>query len=111
MPFENGVEWKPVDPQLRGRHATFDSALAAAFADLTTLHSPFHDALADNWRRLFPDLPARPGRCEDNRIYLYVRNPPTLFLMRPKLPAIRRKLAELPGAPARLEVRLEVHGT
>lgn len=109
MAFENGVDWRPREPHARGRHATFGSALSAALADLTTERSEFFDSVVDSWRRLFPTSPARPGRLEDGKIVLYVKNPPTLFAMRMKLAAVRRRLSELPGAPAKLELRLEVH--
>ena len=109
MAFENGVDWRPREPFARGRHATFGSALSAAFADLTTERSEFFDSLVDTWRRLFPSSPARPGRLDDGKIVLYVRSPSALFAMRMKLGEIRRRLAGLPGAPARVDLRLEVH--
>lgn len=103
--------WKPIAPEARGRHATLSSALDAALKDLLTERNPFFDSLADRWPKLFHDLPIRPGRYEGGKIFLYVANAPTSFLMRPKLPQIRRRLAELPGAPARLDVRLEIHSS
>ena len=109
MPFENGVNWKPVDPDKRGRHKTIASAFDAAFKDLTVEKNAFFDSLVDNWRTLFPDLPARPGRYEDGKIFVYVKNAPTAFLVRPKLRAIAAKLATLPGAPKKIDLRLEQH--
>ena len=109
MAYENGVNWQPREPERRGRHATFGAAIDAAFADLLTQRDPFFDTLVDRWRALFPDLPARPGRYEDGKIFLYVKNAPTNFALRPKLPAIKRALAALPGAPKRLDLRLEIH--
>lgn len=111
MPYENGVNWRPKAPRERGRHSTFDSALAAAFTDLTTERDAFFDSLADRWPALFPALPVRPGRFEDGKIVLYVRNPPTLFAMRMKLGLIRTKLAQLPGAPKKIDLRLEIHSS
>ena len=102
---------RAVDPDRRGRHKTFRSALDAALADLVVERNDFFDKLSRSWKSLFPDQPARPGRYEDGKIFLYVRNAPTLFLMRPRLPAIRRRLAELPGAPSRIELRLEAHAS
>ena len=102
---------KATDPHLRGRHETFRSAVDAAFGDLSVERNAFFDTLVDQWRRLFPDQPARPGRYEDGKIFIYVRNAPTLFLMRPRLPLIRRRLASLPGAPKRRELRLEAHAS
>ena len=109
MAFENGVNWKPVDPDKRGRHKTIASAFDAAFKDLTVEKNAFFDSLADNWRTLFPGLPARPGRYEDGKIFVYVKNAPTAFLVRPKLRAIAAKLATLPGAPKKIDLRLEQH--
>ena len=109
MPFENGVNWKPVDPDKRGRHKTIASAFDAAFKDLTVEKNAFFDSLVDNWRTLFPNLPARPGRYEDGKIFVYVKNAPTAFLVRPKLRAIAAKLATLPGAPKKVDLRLEQH--
>ena len=111
MPFENGVNWQPVDPDKRGRHKTVASAFDAAFKDLLTEKNPFFDSLADNWKTLFPSLPARPGRYEDGKIFIYVRNAPTSFVVRPKLRMIAAQLARLPGAPKRIDLRLEIHAT
>ena len=93
----------------RGRHKTTASAFEAAFRDLTTERNAFFDSLADRWQELFPDLPARPGRYEDGKIFIYVRNAPTAFLVRPRLRAIAAKLAALPGAPKKIDLRLEQH--
>jgi len=111
MPIENGVNWKPVDPDKRGLHKTTASAFDAAFKDLMTEKNAFFDSLVDNWKALFPDLPARPGRYEDGKIFVYVRNAPTAFLVRPRLKAIAARLASLPGAPAKIDLRLEQHAT
>ena len=109
MPIENGERYEPLRPDLRGRHATFGSAVDAALANLARVRSPFFDALADNWRRLFPHEPAWPGRYEDGIVFLYVRTYPTVFVMRPRLKAIRSELMKLPMAPKTLKLRLEVH--
>lgn len=93
----------------RGRHKTVSSAFEAAFRDLTAEKNDFFDSLCDNWKTLFPDLPARPGRYEDGKIFVYVKNAPTAFLVRPRLRTIAAKLATLPGAPKRLDLRLEQH--
>lgn len=109
MPFENGVYWSPKEPEKRGRHQTFGSAVDAAFSDLITEKNDFFDSLADRWETIFPDLPAYPGRYEDGKIFIYVRNAPTSFVVRPKLRAIAKRLAALPGAPKRIDLRLEIH--
>ena len=94
---------------LRGRHRTSASAFDAALKDLLTEKNPFFNTVAARWASLFPDLPARPGRSENGLIFLYVRNAPSLFLMRPKLRKIAAALATLPGAPKRVDLRLEIH--
>ncbi|MGN0854360.1 MAG: hypothetical protein ACI4R9_02435 [Kiritimatiellia bacterium] len=109
MVFENGESWRPLAPDRRGRHKTFASAIDAAFQDLLTEKNPFFDTLVDRWPSLFPDLPARPGRYEAGKIFLYVRNAPTNFALRAKLPMIRRTLARQPGAPKKIDLRLEIH--
>ncbi|MBR2838504.1 MAG: hypothetical protein IKE55_06965 [Kiritimatiellae bacterium] len=109
MAFENGVDWKPIAPDQRGRHETLRSALDAAFKDLMTERNEFFDSLVDNWSRLFPSLPAVPGRYEDGKIFVYVRNAPTSFAVRPRLRAVAARLARLPGAPKRIDLRLEIH--
>lgn len=93
----------------RGRHATFDSALAAALKDLTTERDAFFDAVAAAWPQLCSDIAARPGRFEDGRIVLYARSPSALYATRMKLGAVRRRLSGLPRAPKRIDLRLEVH--
>lgn len=85
--------------------------MSSALGELLVERNGFFDTLVDEWKKLFPDLPVRPGRYEGGRIYLYVRNAPTLFLMRPKLASIKRRLAALPGAPARIDLGLEVHAS
>ena len=109
MAFENGVDWKPLAPDQRGRHANLSSALDAAFKDLVTERNAFFDSLVDNWSRLFPSLPAVPGRYEDGKIFVYVRNAATSYMVRPRLRTIAARLARLPGAPKRINLRLEIH--
>ena len=108
MAFENGVNWKPLEPDRRGRHVDFKSAVTAAFRDLLVQKNPFFDSLVDRWPTLFPGLAARPGRYEDGKIFLYVKSAPANFAIRPKLPAIRKRLSELPGAPAKIDLRPEI---
>ena len=106
---DNNLYGKAYGLRERGRHKTIASAFEAAFRDLTTEKNAFFDSLADRWQELFPDLPARPGRYEDGKIFIYVRNAPTAFLVRPRLRVIAAKLATLPGAPKKIDLRLEQH--
>lgn len=109
MAFENGVNWRPQEPQNRGRHSTFGSAVSASLKILTYVPDAFFDSIVDKWQELFPALPAKPGRKEGNKLFLYVKSAPVLFSTRPRLAAVKRALAALPGAPRRLEVYLEIH--
>ena len=93
----------------RGRHATVASAFDAALKDLLTEKNAFFDSLVDNWKALFPTLPARPGRYEDGKIFVYVKNAPASYVVRPQLRAIAARLALLPGAPKKIDLKLEIH--
>ena len=101
--------WQPLEPHMRGRHSSFGDAAKAAYNALVTVKNPFVDYLANAWKTFFPDMPARPGRYEDGILFLYVKNAPMLFALRPKLAAVKRRIAKLPGAPKRLDVKLEIH--
>lgn len=108
MVYENGVRWEPQAPEKRGRHKTFAGAIDAVARTFFAEQGGFAEQLAGDWERLFPGLPARPDRIEDGRLFLRVRSAPALFAMRPKLPAIRRKLAQLPDFPPKLRLALEI---
>lgn len=101
--------WRPIDPDKRGRHRTMSSAWDAAVASMLTERNAFFDSLADRWRVLFPDVAARPGRYEDGKIFLYVSSASANFTVRPRLKSIARRLESLPGAPKRVDLRLEIH--
>ena len=106
---DNNLYGKAYGLKERGRHKTVASAFDAAFKDLTTEKNPFFDSLCDNWKVLYPTLPAKPGRYEDGKIFIYVKNAPTSFLVRPRLRAIAARLAQLPGAPKKVDLKLEIH--
>jgi len=111
MAYEDGVNWRPLDPDKRGRHSTTASAFEAAFKDLITEKNEFFDSLSDKWKLLFPTLPAYPGRYEAGIIFIYVRTAPLSYAVRPKLREIAAKLSQLPGAPKKLNLRLEIHAS
>ena len=92
----------------RGRFPAFGGAVDAALKDLLVEKNEFFDLVADRWASLFPGLFAKPDRYEDGKIIIRVRSAPMLFAMRPKLRMIKAKLAELPGAPKRIDLRLEI---
>ena len=85
------------------------SLLDALVAGLTEKKEPFFDTVLENWKAICPDFPGRPGRFQDNRLFLYVRTSGQVFSLRTRLPKIRKLVAALPGAPKRLTVHLEVH--
>ena len=70
---DNNLYGKAYGLKERGRHKTMSSAFDAAFKDLTTEKNPFFDSLVDNWKTLFPTVPAKPGRYEDGKIFIYVK--------------------------------------
>ena len=101
----------PVDAdasELRNPVPRLDAAIDAMLESLRCERSPFFDAVCAGWDAMFPGLPARPGRYEDRCLYLFVRSPAVNFAVRPKLPAVKRALAKLAGAPKRFDVRLEI---
>lgn len=108
----NIIPGLPVDAdpsETRNPMPRLDAVLPGVMAALACERNAFFDSLSDRWPSLFPDIPARPGRFSEGRVYLYVRSSATLFALRPKLREIRAKLAALDGAPKRFEVRLEIH--
>ena len=109
MDDNRNVWGRAIDPDKRGRHKTFASAVAASLAALKVERNEFFDAVCRNWKRLCPEQPARPGAWHDGWIVLYVNKSTTLYLMRPRLAMIKRRLATLPGAPRVINVRLEIH--
>jgi hypothetical protein len=100
--------WRPIDPDKRGRHKCLSSALDAALDSMLKERNDFFDSLPARWRQLFPSLAAWPGRYEDGKIVLYVSSASANFAVRPRLKAIQRRLQELPGAPANVNLRLEI---
>ena len=85
------------------------SLLDTLVAGLTETKEPFFDTVLDNWPRICPDFPGRPGRFQDNRLFLYVRTSAQVFSLRARLPKVKKLVAALPGAPKRFTVHLEVH--
>ncbi len=108
----NCIPGLPVDGdprELRTPISAFDGVLEGVLAELVTVRSPFFEALRAQWKTLFPDLPAVPGRFEDGKLFLYVRTSGRLFALRPKLTKIKRALEQLPEAPKKFTVHLEIH--
>lgn len=83
--------------------------LQSLVEQMTEVHEPFYDTVCDNWAKLCPDFPGKPGRFREGRLFLYVRTSGMVFSLRSKLPKIKKLLMTLPGAPKRFTVHLEVH--
>ena len=110
----------PVDgdaPVWRTPTARAGDFMETLVADLVRDRSPFFDEVCVRWRELFPELAAKPGkwvagdgtaRC--GKLFLHVRSAAGSFALRPKLPAIHRKLASLASAPKRFSVHVEIVG-
>ena len=108
----------PVDgdfPSLRTPSRRAGELVDAIVADLVRDRSPFFDEVCARWRELFPDLAAKPGKwvavdgpAGSGKLFLHVRSAAGSFALRPKLPAIRRKLATLTSVPKRFSVHVEI---
>lgn len=107
--MDNNLYGRAVGIDERGKFAAFKGAVESALGDLVREKNDFFDSLADRWEELFPGLAARPGRYESGIIFLYVKNAPTFFALRPKLRTIKAKLAKISGAPKKFELKLEIH--
>lgn len=109
---KNVIPGLPVDSdprELGGGAVRLCALLDESLDSMQSERNAFFDAVVDRWKSLFPDLPARPGRFAEGRVYLYVKSASLNFALRPKLPRVKRVLAGLEGAPKRFDVRLEIH--
>ncbi len=103
--------------QIKSVGSAFDKILESLLVE----RCAFYEEVCEKWKELFPDLAARPGRWQGpepakgrgraatGRLFLYVSSAPLLFALRSRLAGIRSKLAQLPSAPARFTVHLEIH--
>ena len=113
MVWEDGVNWVPLDPHARGRHRIFKSAVdqvaEAMMADLRGNTDPFFKHVTTSWENLFPTLAARPAYYDASSgvLCLSVSSVQQTFTVRNHLPAVKRALKKLPGAPRNLIVRME----
>ncbi len=108
----------PVDgdvPAYRAPVSTPRDMLDSIVVDLTKDRSQFFDEVCRRWRDLFPDLNAKPGKWVagategmGGRLFLQVRSAAASFAVRPRLSAVRRRLAELESAPRRFSVHIEI---
>ena len=71
----------------------------------------FFDQWREQWAELFPGCPARPGRWQEGKLVLYVATAGQSFALRPKLPAMKRRILALDGAPkGRFALLVEIKG-
>ena len=111
----------PVDgdvPSARSPSVSAGSLLDGILADLVRDRSPFFDEVSEKWAMLFPDLSAKPGKWVDGggstkagKLFLHVRSAAASFALRPRLPAIKKKLATLASAPSRFSLHVEIVGS
>ena len=89
-----------------------DAVMESMKRDMYKEEAQFFDDVRERWDALFPDCPARPGRWQEGKLVLYVATAGQSFAMRPKLPAMKRKLLTLDGAPkGRFALLVEIHAT
>ncbi len=106
----------PVDgdaPAWRSPTVLAGDRMEALVADLVRDRSPFYDEVCARWSEMFPELKARPARWVSGeggsgKMFLSVGSSAGLFALRPKLPAIRKRLSALASAPKRFTVHLEI---
>lgn len=113
MPWFEGEKYPEYGLESRGKYATFSSALADAARELErewTRH-PFEATVERNFKRLFPGMPAWPGKYDPETGYydIMVANSASMFFLRPKLGKIQAALKSLPGCPKNLKAVLQIY--
>ena len=87
-----------------------DAVMESMKRDMYKDEARFFDNVREQWDTLFPDCPARPGRWQEGKLVLYVATAGQSFAMRPKLPAMKKKIIALEGAPkGRFALLVEIH--
>ena len=87
-----------------------DAVMESMKRDMYKDEARFFDNVREQWDTLFPDCPAHPGRWQDGKLVLYVATAGQSFAMRPKLPAMKKKILALEGAPkGRFTLLVEIH--
>lgn len=108
----------PVDgdiPALRRKTPLAGDFMDSLVEELSKDRSEFFDEAVQLWSQLFPDMKAKPGKWvsgaspkSGGKLFLHVASAPALFALRSKLPSIKRRLSELPTAPSRFTLHLEI---
>jgi len=88
-----------------------DAVMESVARELYRDEARFFDRLREQWAELFPGCPARPGRWQEGKLVLYVATAGQSFALRPKLPAMKKRILALDGAPkGRLVLLVEIKG-
>ena len=88
-----------------------DAVMDSVARELYRDEARFFDRLREQWAELFPGCPARPGRWQEGKLVLYVATAGQSFALRPKLPAMKRRILALDGAPkGRFALLVEIKG-
>ena len=88
-----------------------DVAMESMQREIYKDEARFIDLLREKWTALFPGSPARPGRWQSGKLVLYVSTAGQSFAIRPKLPAMKKRILALEGAPkGRFSILVEIHG-
>ena len=88
-----------------------DAVMESVARELYRDEARFFDRLREQWAELFPGCPARPGRWQDGKLVLYVGTAGQSFALRPKLPAMKKRILALDGAPkGRFALLVEIKG-
>ena len=87
-----------------------DAAIESVEREIYHDETAFLDSLAERWDEMFPGCPARPARWRDGILVLHVGNAGQSFAMRPRLPAMKRKILALENAPKeRFRIIVQIH--
>ena len=106
------IDGDPVETRkpVRKADSFFDAVMESVTRDMYGEETRFFDSLRERWGALFPNCPARPGRWQEGKLVLYVATAGQSFAMRPKLPAMKKKIGALEGAPkGRFALLVEIH--
>ena len=88
-----------------------DAAMDSVAREIYRDEARFFDRLREQWAELFPGCPARPGRWQEGKLVLYVATAGQSFALRPKLPAMKKRILALDGAPkGRFVLLVEIKG-
>ena len=116
--FDTVMPGLPIDadpPQIRPTMTPFSEVIEATLKHLNIQASPFLDNLAEKWDSLFPSAIAkltRPGKWENNILYVYVPSSMHLFeLRRTALRQIEETVRTFAGETLVRQVRLMVDGS